>query len=363
MKTKMLAATILAGSIVVGLGAPAFSDPVTSTSLGYIPTSGQIGESFDVMIDGCTNGGNPVYMGGYMTTTGSTDAPVLVSDLSTTGSWTRHVQLDSVPGLDVEVHAFCASAPVTSIDDPNVLWISAPLHFTVVDTPNVMRANATASPAVISAATSPLSVDPDALPLVDRMGIPGAQAAALKVQVDSNVTTVGQVSRLFQTFFGRPASTSDLQYWVSRLDKHTSVTTIANKFAASSEFKRLYGKMTNSQYVDAIYNNALGHPADAATNAALTAQLTLHRTSRALVALQVANSPELQASSDDANYIITAYQVLAGRAPTADEITAQLNLLESGLVPRVQVVENIALATRKTVATAIRHAIAPALRK
>lgn len=343
-KIRYLAATLMATTITLAGAAPAMADPVVTTSMGYVPTAGARGDVFDVMASGCLNLGGDAYFGGYIINTERPE-PVFAADLTTDGTWKAHIDLTGAPLETLTTYAYCAKGPVSSPTDDNMLWVSAPYTFTVSDQMDSRMSFRAGRTAQID--EQALTVDPEALPTVDRMGIGGDAAAALKAKVDAHVSTVGQISRLYRTFFGRSASSADLKYWGARLDRHASPATIARQFAASSEFKREYAKMSDGAYVDAISENAFGHAASPEVRSTLVSQLRRHRTTRALVALTIANSSESVELSDDANYVITAYEVLAGRAPRAAEITAQTTLLQTTLTPRVQVVENVAMATTR----------------
>ncbi|WP_163361197.1 DUF4214 domain-containing protein, partial [Escherichia coli] len=61
------------------------------------------------------------------------------------------------------------------------------------------------------------------------------------------------------------ADSAGLQTWWDRHDDGQSLSTIANSFLNAAEFQGAHsGGLTNSQFVDLLYNNMLGRDAEAA---------------------------------------------------------------------------------------------------
>jgi hypothetical protein len=95
---------------------------------------------------------------------------------------------------------------------------------------------------------------------------------------------------------GRHGDTAGLQTWTAALDNHTaSRTDLGSIFVTSAEFQthlpQLGGGLSDSAFVDSLYENALGRHADPAGLQTFTTALA-HATSRADVALAIAQSPE-----------------------------------------------------------------------
>lgn len=75
----------------------------------------------------------------------------------------------------------------------------------------------------------------------------------------------GQIYRLYDAAFGRPADEQGMGYWLNALDNGVSLTAIANEFVNSQEFGQLYGtNLSNHQFVTALYNNVLDRTPDTA---------------------------------------------------------------------------------------------------
>lgn len=89
---------------------------------------------------------------------------------------------------------------------------------------------------------------------------------------------VGPVTRLYSAYFLRPPDTSGLEYWVDRSRAGTRLYAISSTFAASSEFTRRYGSLTDAEFVDLVYKNVLGRSPDAAGLSYRTKQLKAGKT-------------------------------------------------------------------------------------
>ncbi|MFN8018853.1 MAG: DUF4214 domain-containing protein, partial [Acidimicrobiales bacterium] len=73
---------------------------------------------------------------------------------------------------------------------------------------------------------------------------------------------VGPVTRLYSAYFLRTPDTSGLTYWTNKSRAGTRLYAISSTFAASSEFQRRYGRLTNQQFVQLVYQNVLGRSPD-----------------------------------------------------------------------------------------------------
>jgi Ca2+-binding RTX toxin-like protein len=73
----------------------------------------------------------------------------------------------------------------------------------------------------------------------------------------------GQVYRLYQAAFNRVPDQGGLGFWISAMDKGSSLVSIAAGFVASAEFKALYGtNPTNTSMVTTMYTNVLHRAPD-----------------------------------------------------------------------------------------------------
>lgn len=130
---------------------------------------------------------------------------------------------------------------------------------------------------------------------------------------------VEPVARLYRAFFLRDADPSGLAYWVRTHREGTRLATIATKFAASSEFQRRYGTLSNRAYVAKLYQNVFGRTADPSGLAYWTGRLDGKRSTRGQVVLQFSESSEgVRRSAPVVEPLATAWLML-GRLPTASE--------------------------------------------
>jgi hypothetical protein len=70
------------------------------------------------------------------------------------------------------------------------------------------------------------------------------------------------VGRLYSAYFLRLPDTSGLDYWVRLYRSGFPLGDISTHFADSDEFRRTYGTLNNSAFVQLIYNNVLGRAPD-----------------------------------------------------------------------------------------------------
>lgn len=72
-----------------------------------------------------------------------------------------------------------------------------------------------------------------------------------------------QIIRLYRAFFGRLPDSSGLDHWVDARRSGASLIAVADVFASSTEFANRYGNLANRAFIDLVYRNVLGRPADA----------------------------------------------------------------------------------------------------
>ncbi|HEX2578300.1 MAG TPA: DUF4214 domain-containing protein [Aquihabitans sp.] len=265
------------------------------------------------------------------------------------GSWTwsSEVSGDTEAGV-YTLNFYCASSPIESVDDPAITWLSGDYHLEVQPMAEpIVEVNASRIASVGGTAADEgmvqLSIDPNALPRVDEMGIPRAQAAGLKAKVDARRTNVGQAQRLYLAFLGRPGDRAAMAAFDKPAVQSATYAKLATSLARTSEFERRYGRLTDAAFVDAAHRNVLGRAADRSTRTALIEQLRTRRTTRTAVLVGLAGSKENIARTANLTYVLTAHKVVGTTSPTLAKATAQAQQLDSGMVPKVQIVEDIAL--------------------
>ncbi len=73
---------------------------------------------------------------------------------------------------------------------------------------------------------------------------------------------VGSVIRLYLADFLRRPDSGGLQYWLQRRANGTTLTSISDYFASSSEFRLRYGTLTDTDFVRQVYLNVMGREPD-----------------------------------------------------------------------------------------------------
>ena len=100
------------------------------------------------------------------------------------------------------------------------------------------------------------------------------------------------VYRVYQATLDRTPDRAGFLDWSERLfDGAIDQTSLVGGFIASPEFQTVYGALSDSEFVELLYQNILGRPSDAGGLAHWTGQLG-NGTSRESVVLGFSNSPE-----------------------------------------------------------------------
>ncbi|WP_421122032.1 DUF4214 domain-containing protein [Aquihabitans daechungensis] len=100
------------------------------------------------------------------------------------------------------------------------------------------------------------------------------------------------VTRLFLAYFLRKPDPSGLNYWLGKRRAGLTLDRISSNFAASSEFQRRYGALTNNQFVKLVYQNVLSRSGDASGIAYWTKQLDTRKRDRGQVMTGFSESSE-----------------------------------------------------------------------
>ena len=95
----------------------------------------------------------------------------------------------------------------------------------------------------------------------------------------------------------------------------TTIEQIAQNFTLSPEFQATYGSLTDSQYVDLIYQNVLGRPPDPDGRQYYLDRLADGRLTRGQMLVGFSDSPEYQQLSDRKVIVTSVYVGLLRRAP------------------------------------------------
>lgn len=132
------------------------------------------------------------------------------------------------------------------------------------------------------------------------------------------------VVRLYRAFFLRDPDTPGMAYWWDQVNGKRSLARIADIMAATPEFQSRYGSLTNSQYVDLVYQNVLGRPADSAGKAFWVGELDSGRRNRGDVMVGFSESPEYKAATKARVDVISTFFVHVRRVPSSGELSTWL---------------------------------------
>ncbi len=146
--------------------------------------------------------------------------------------------------------------------------------------------------------------------------------------------TVASVSRLYSAYFLRLPDTSGLDYWVGRVRRGTSLRAAAQFFSTSGEFKQRYGRLSDRDFVRLVYRNVLTREPDAAGLSYWVGQLA-KGASRGSVMVGFSESPEYGQRTRAVTEVVTTYQAMLRRVPTAAERATWEPLLK-GSTPRAE---------------------------
>lgn len=157
-----------------------------------------------------------------------------------------------------------------------------------------------------------------------------------------------QIANLYQAAFSRLPDYGGLMFWKTIHDNGSSLSQIANQFINGAEFKAKYGTpTTNTEWVETLYQSALGRPADEEGKAAWTANLN-KGTAPADMLKTLAMSEEFNSKYGNGTLITTLYSQLLQRAPTSAETPDPAASLPTLLNQLVEATNGVQLPTRPT---------------
>ena len=108
----------------------------------------------------------------------------------------------------------------------------------------------------------------------------------------------GTVYRLYRAYFLREPDASGFQYWLGRHRAGQPLTSIADEFSRSQEFRGTYGSVADRTFVDLVYRNVLGRSPDLGGFQYWIGQL-LGGTTRGQLVISFSDSAEFRARTAD----------------------------------------------------------------
>ncbi len=142
--------------------------------------------------------------------------------------------------------------------------------------------------------------------------------------------TVAPLSRLYQAYFLRTPDFDGLNFWVGQKRAGNSLTRISDTFAASPEFEARYGQLSNAEFVDLVYTNVLGRPADSGGLNFWVAELNAGA-SRGSVMLGFSESPEYVKATFGQVRAAMLYLGMLRRTPEPGGLTYWASQIDAGV--------------------------------
>jgi len=146
---------------------------------------------------------------------------------------------------------------------------------------------------------------------------PGQFIAHLEASTEAD-NRVHAVTRLYRAYFLRNPDHSGLTYWLNRRGEGRTLVSISQSFATSSEFKNRYGSLSNAAFVDRVYRNVLGRPADSGGTTYWKSRLD-GGMPRGQVMANFSQSSEYRGKTDAGVRVVGTYESMLRRAPASDQ--------------------------------------------
>jgi hypothetical protein len=145
-----------------------------------------------------------------------------------------------------------------------------------------------------------------------------ADLAAYLATSSAHEALVPGTVRLYGGAFDREPDADGLNYWIQQRQGGMTLESMASKFAASSEFQKLYGSLGNRAFVEQVYRNVLDREPDAEGTDYWVQQLDRGVT-RGKVIVGFTESPENRRATATDVTISWAFAQMVDRMPTTGE--------------------------------------------
>ena len=174
--------------------------------------------------------------------------------------------------------------------------------------------------------------------LYGREGVGDSQAAAMASQISAGTLSrndalgaivngaefdahAATVIRLYHAVLGRSPELCGYNYWLGQANANMDAKLMGAHFLASAEYLGNNASLSDSAFIDLIYQNVLKRAPDAPGKAYWLDQLTTGKTDRGGMLYGVAQSQEFRAAMADDVAVDALYLGLQDRAPAAAEVT------------------------------------------
>ncbi|WP_421120296.1 DUF4214 domain-containing protein [Aquihabitans daechungensis] len=149
----------------------------------------------------------------------------------------------------------------------------------------------------------------------------------------TDLTTLddARLVRLYLAYFNRPPDPSGFAYWQRQLDNGKGLINAAKKFAESSEFKTKYGTVSNSAFIELVYQNVLGRASDPTGKSFWLTRLNNGTKNRGDVMINFSESSENVTKKRNHVQVFRMYRTMMAKFPSRTAYFELLNpILTSG---------------------------------
>ena len=146
--------------------------------------------------------------------------------------------------------------------------------------------------------------------------------------LDPSATPSERLTRLYAAYFKRLPDFGGYTYWVGKVRSGTSLTKASDTFAASSEFKRTYGSLSNKAFVTLVYKNVLGRAPDSGGASYWLGRLDRMVVSRGGTMIAFSESSENIRKKESLVGSVLLRAAMLRRMPTPAELTTDVANLD-----------------------------------
>jgi len=142
--------------------------------------------------------------------------------------------------------------------------------------------------------------------------------------VEQDAVKRGPLVRLYKAYYKRWPDAGGYDFWIRKMNNGSSLASVSDFFARSSEFNRNYGSLSNEQFVTLVYTNVLGRVGDQAGYNFWVKRLNDKRITRGGLMAQFSESSEFKRKYGlDCDLVGVTLRML--RRPATDVELAQWN--------------------------------------
>jgi hypothetical protein len=136
--------------------------------------------------------------------------------------------------------------------------------------------------------------------------------------------------RLYLAYFRRPPDPSGFAHWTRVLDSGRGLSVAAQQFAESPEFVRTFGSLSNSGFIDLVYQTVLGRAPDATGKVWWLTRLDAGTRNRGDVMVNVSESAENTRKKRPHVDVFRLHRAMLGTFPTRDAFWFLVDAITDG---------------------------------